>query len=203
MRYTINGLMIAGGVLLFVFLVQFAAQEWSQKRMLSQVTRDLEVQRTAYPPLPNDSQHTDEPPLHPAVDYAAASHEAFAILAIPRLDKAVAVIAGVDDEDLKKGVGHIPTTAYPGQGEQIVLSGHRDTVFRGIKDLGIGDELVVTMPYDTYSYTIKETEIVPENDTSVIREMGEEVLVVTTCYPFNYVGDAPFRYVYYAYPSEL
>lgn len=59
---------------------------------------------------------------------------------------------------------------------------------------------MVQMPYGEYTYEIRETEIVPEDDTSVIGEMGEEVLVVTTCYPFHFVGSAPDRFVAYAYP---
>ena len=46
------------------------------------------------------------------------------------------------------------------------------------------------------TYEIRDTEIVSANDTTVIREMGEEVLVVTTCYPFRYSGDAPDRFYY-------
>lgn len=199
MKYMMNGLLIAGGILLLVFVGQLYIQERSQQQALAQITTDLQAQETA----PAAVGNTSETDVHPSEGYVPVSHEAFAILQIPKLDKALAIIAGVEDADLKKGVGHIPTTGYPGQGEQIVLSGHRDTVFRGIKNLSVGDEFVVEMPYDTYSYTIQDTEIVAEDDTSVIRDMGEEVLVVTTCYPFNYVGDAPFRYVYYAYPSKL
>lgn len=96
----------------------------------------------------------------------------------------------------------VNTEQAKGDGEQIVLSGHRDTVFRDFGQLEIGDTFVVNMPYGTYEYAIRETEIVPEDDTSVIRKMGEEVLVVTTCYPFHMVGSAPERFVAYAYTVE-
>ncbi|WP_370512357.1 sortase domain-bontaining protein [Planomicrobium sp. CPCC 101110] len=58
------------------------------------------------------------------------------------------------------------------------------------------------MPYGKYRYEIRETKIVPEDDTTVVRKMGEEVLVVSTCYPFNFIGSAPDRFVVYAYPVE-
>ena len=103
---------------------------------------------------------------------------------------------------MKKGVGHLVQSVFPGQNEQIVISGHRDTVFRGFEKLEIGDLFIVHMPYGTYTYEMRETEIVDKDDTSVVRSMGEEVLVVTTCYPFYYIGPAPMRFVIYAYPVE-
>src|SRR5699024_10734862 len=78
--------------------------------------------------------------------------------------------------------------------------GHRDTVFRRFGELEIGDRFIVEMPYGTYEYEMRESEIVGADDTSVIRPMGEEVLTVSTCYPFSYIGNAPDRFVLYAYP---
>ena len=116
------------------------------------------------------------------------------------MGKTLPIVEGTDPDSLQKGVGHLSNSVFPGQGEQILLSGHRDTVFRDFGELEIGDTFVVQMPYGEYTYEIRETEIVPEDDTSVIGEMGEEVLVVTTCYPFHFVGSAPDRFVAYAYP---
>lgn len=127
-------------------------------------------------------------------------NEAFATLEIPKLGKTLPIVEGTDPDSLAKGVGHLSESVFPGQDEQILVSGHRDTVFRDFGKLQIGDNFKVNMPYGTYDYEIKETEIVPEDDTTVIREMDEEVLVVTTCYPFSYVGNAPDRFVAYAYP---
>ena len=58
------------------------------------------------------------------------------------------------------------------------------------------------MPYGDYEYEIKDYEIVDRDDTSVIGPMGEEVLVVSTCYPFEFYGFAPDRFVFYCYPVE-
>lgn len=101
---------------------------------------------------------------------------------------------------LDKGVGYYSASVFPSDGEQILLSGHRDTVFRKFADLKIGDRFIVKMPYGTFEYEMKSSKIVDKNDTSVIRSMGEEVLVLSTCYPFHYVGPARDRYVIYAYP---
>lgn len=133
-------------------------------------------------------------------EYTAEYEEAFATLEIPKLGKTLPIVEGTDPDALNKGVGHLSNSMYPGQNEQILLSGHRDTVFRNFGELELGDTFIVEMPYGEFTYEIRDTEIVPEDDTTVIREMGEEVLVVTTCYPFHYVGNAPERFVAYAYP---
>lgn len=136
------------------------------------------------------------------VNFQTEHGEAFATLEIPKLEKTLPVVAGTDPDSLDRGVGHLDNSVLPTQGEQILLSGHRDTVFRNFDQIEIGDQYIVHMPYGSYTYEIRETEIVPEDDTSVIREMGEEVLVVTTCYPFHMVGSAPDRFVTYAYPVD-
>lgn len=137
------------------------------------------------------------------IDFQTETGEAFGTLEIPKLEKTLPIVAGTDPDSLDRGVGHLDNSMLPSQGEQIVLSGHRDTVFRNFDQIEIGDQYIVHLPYGSYTYEIKETEIVPEDDTSVIRQMGEEVLVVTTCYPFHYVGNAPERFVTYAYPVEM
>jgi sortase A len=73
-------------------------------------------------------------------------------------------------------------------------------VFKNFAELDLGDTFVVEMPYGDYTYEIKDTEIVDADDTTVVGKMGEEVLVVSTCYPFDYLGNAPERFVFYAYP---
>ena len=52
------------------------------------------------------------------------------ILSIPALEETYPIIEGTDEEMLMKGVGHYATTALPGGNEQILLSGHKGTVFR-------------------------------------------------------------------------
>lgn len=132
--------------------------------------------------------------------YQPDDGEAFGVLEIPRLDRSIGIVEGTDADSLKRGVGHVASTVFPGQGEQIVLSGHRDTVFRDFGELEMGDTFVVQMPYGDYEYEIRDSEIVDRFDTSVIGSMGEEVLVVSTCYPFEFYGFAPDRFVFYSYP---
>lgn len=134
--------------------------------------------------------------------FSADKHEAFGLLHVPELDRSIGVVEGTDPDALDKGVGHMSSTVFPGQGEQIILSGHRDTVFKQFSKLELGDLFIVEMPYGEFTYEIRETDIVDADDTSVVGKMGEEVLVVSTCYPFDYLGHAPERFVFYAYPVD-
>ncbi len=124
------------------------------------------------------------------------------ILEVPKIKEKLPIVEGTDDNNLKKGVGHYTGTALPTEGEQIVLSGHRDTVFAEFDRLEIGDKFIVELPYGSFTYEIRDTEIVDAGDRTVIRPRSKEVLTVTTCYPFRYVGNAPDRFIFYAYPMK-
>ncbi|MEH7074830.1 class D sortase [Neobacillus drentensis] len=129
--------------------------------------------------------------------------ETVGLLAIPKINAELAIIEGTDPDDLKKGVGHYKGAYFPGEQGQIVLSGHRDTVFRKLGELKIGDSLKMEMPYGSYTYEIIDTKIVKSDDTSIITLQHEkEELILTTCYPFRYVGNAPKRYIIYAKPKS-
>lgn len=121
---------------------------------------------------------------------------------IPRLDREIPIIEGTDEEELAEGVGHFTGTGYPGENRQILLSGHRDTVFRQFGELEDGDEFHVKMEHGTFIYEIRDHKIVDADDTTVIDpNRTDEVLTVSTCYPFSYIGSAPDRYVIFAYPK--
>ncbi|WP_407948407.1 class D sortase [Peribacillus faecalis] len=132
--------------------------------------------------------------------YVNNEEQLIGILRVPKLHASLPIIEGTDEQELEKGVGHYNGTALPEEGEQIVLSGHRDTVFRNFDKLEIGDLFIVELPDGTYTYEILFTEVVDADDTTVIGSKGEEVLTVTTCYPFHYIGNAPERFIFYAYP---
>lgn len=121
---------------------------------------------------------------------------------IPRLDREIPIIEGTDEDELAQGVGHYKDTGLPGENRQILLSGHRDTVFRQFGELEHGDELHIKMVHGTFIYVIQDHEIVDADDRTVIDPSREdEYLTVSTCYPFSFVGSAPDRYVVYAYPK--
>ncbi|WP_282173944.1 class D sortase [Cytobacillus firmus] len=128
-------------------------------------------------------------------------NETIGLLSVPKINKDIPIIEGTDNDQLEAGVGHYTGTAFPGQKDQIVLSGHRDTVFRKFDQLTVGDIFTVKLSYGDFSYEIYDTKIVDADDLSIIKSTSpEEVLTVTTCYPFNFIGDAPERFIFYARP---
>jgi sortase A len=116
-------------------------------------------------------------------------------LTIPVLKRVIPIIHGANEDELKKGVGHFAESVLPGEANNSVLSGHRDTVFRELGKLKIGDELITETSAGTYTYIVKQTRIVHKDDLTVIVPSDHAVLTVTTCYPFRYIGDAPDRYI--------
>lgn len=141
-------------------------------------------------------------PADAAKEFNPDEGETAGILHIPSLEADLPIIEGTHEDELAKGVGHYGGTAYPLQNEQIVLSGHRDTVFRRMGELEIGDLLTLKLEYGDFSYAITETKIVDADDRTIIVPHDEEVLTLTTCYPFSFVGYAPDRYIIYAYPVD-
>lgn len=134
-----------------------------------------------------------------AENFNPATGEVIGLLSLPKIESELAIVEGTDPDELAKGVGHYKGSFYPNQGGQIVLSGHRDTVFKRVGELKLGDELVMKMPYGNASYEIVNTKIVDADDMSIVTlQNEEEELILTTCYPFGYIGDAPERYIIYA-----
>ncbi|MDO8880235.1 MAG: class D sortase [Coriobacteriia bacterium] len=124
-----------------------------------------------------------------------ATGDILGTLTIPALDQSFPVIEGTGTEELKRGVGHLVQTALPGEPDNCVISGHRDTVFSRLGSLEIGDVFVIETATGTYTYKISRIRIVHKDDRTVVVPTDHAVLSVSTCYPFQFVGSAPDRYV--------
>lgn len=134
-------------------------------------------------------------------DLAFENGQMIGILQIPIIDKEIPIVEGTDEDVLKRGVGHYSGTVYPGENNQILLSGHRDTVFTGLDKVQNGDKIIVEMQYGSFTYVVIDQDIVDADDRTVIRSTApEEILTLSTCYPFRYIGNAPQRYIVYAKP---
>jgi LPXTG-site transpeptidase (sortase) family protein len=119
---------------------------------------------------------------------------------IPRLDLTAAVLEGVDAATLRTAVGHVPGTAMPGDSGRIALAAHRDTFFRGLRDIQPSDTVRLINRTGTYEFRVVGTEVVPPNKVEVIAPTRESRLTLITCYPFSYVGRAPLRFIVHADP---
>jgi LPXTG-site transpeptidase (sortase) family protein len=116
-------------------------------------------------------------------------------LIIPALKQELPIIQGTGVKELKKGVGHFIQSVLPGENDNCVFSGHRETVFRKMGELKIGDQLIVQTSAGTFTYEVSGTRIVHADDKTVIVPTDHAVLTMTTCYPFNTPGYYPDRYI--------
>lgn len=179
---------LAGGGLLLFSVKEAAEQSQQTEEALEAAKRTLPIKEAALP----SKERPAEKPIIPVFK----TGDIIGILEIPALKAELPIIEGTDEEELEKGVGHYAGTVFPGQKDQILLSGHRDTVFRKIGELKMGDELVVKMPYGDFTYEIIDSFIVDADDNTVIKSTApEEILTLSTCYPFYFVGSAPERYI--------
>jgi len=114
---------------------------------------------------------------------------------IPRLGVSTIIRAGSDARTLRLAVGHITGTAIPGEPGNIGLAGHRDTFFRRLRDIRVGDEIRIVTPGETFTFKVDRTSIVKPRDTWVLDDTAMPTLTLVTCYPFTYVGSAPDRFI--------
>jgi len=131
----------------------------------------------------------EERPLDPGRDEVAVG-DGIARLVVPRLalDAIVVELWGLDDgENLKRGPGHIPDTAYPGEEGNCVISGHRTTYgapFRHIELLAPGDEIILETAERRFVYLVYGQKIVAPSDLSVLEQGGEPKVTLTACHPW-------------------
>lgn len=116
-------------------------------------------------------------------------------LEAPTVHMTATVLEGSDDGTLAKAAGHIEDTALPGERGNVGIAGHRDTIFRPVRNLHIGDPLVVTTSNRVLRYLISSTQIVNPDDVYVLDPTPRPALTLVTCYPFTFIGHAPKRYI--------
>ena len=107
------------------------------------------------------------------------------------------ILAGAHGQTLAFGPGHVSSTALPGQQGRMVVTGHRDTHFRFLKEVRMNDEFELTGPDGIRQrYKVTEKRIMDSRkDAIALESPGHEVLFVT-CFPFNAVkAGGPLRYV--------
>jgi sortase A len=114
---------------------------------------------------------------------------------VPRLHLKAIVVQGDSHTILRRAVGHIPETALPGEPGNVALAGHRDTFFRPLRNIRLGDSITLQTPTGAFQYLVESTEVVPATAVEILNATPGRTLTLITCFPFDYVGPAPKRYV--------
>jgi sortase A len=127
------------------------------------------------------------------VDYLARQEQrsvpdgaAVGRLQIPKLGVVYDVIQGTSTGDLERGPAHYASTGLPGEGRTVAIAGHRTTYlapFRNLNELHRGDQIVLQMPYGTFTYVVQGQRIVSPNAWWITRNVGYERLVLSACNP--------------------
>jgi len=114
---------------------------------------------------------------------------------VPRLKLKAIIVQGDSEKLLRRSVGHLPGTALPGEAGNIALAGHRDGLFRPLRDVRPGDTITLRTPDHDFQYQVEWTAVVPPTAIRVIQPTSEPALTLITCFPFYYVGAAPERFI--------
>lgn len=139
-------------------------------------------------PRPDTIAPPDRPP-------SVANNGLVGRLAIPRLHLSAMVREGVEEDTLSLALGHIPSTALPGEKGNIGVAGHRDTLFRRLRDIHVNDLIRFETVGGSHTYQVENTRVVRPQDVSVLKAGSYPELTLVTCYPFYYVGSAPDRFI--------
>ena len=128
--------------------------------------------------------------------------DSLATLEIDRIQLSVVVLEGSDDATLKLGPGHIEDTAYPGEPGNIGITGHRDTHFRPIRHIRLKDVITVKTKTSTTRYVVTSISVISPTDMEVLDPTPGPTLTLVTCYPFEFIGSAPKRFIVRAIPQK-
>lgn len=118
---------------------------------------------------------------------------------VPRIRASAIALAGSSGQALAFGPGHVEMTAEPGERGVAVYAAHRDTHFRFLRDVAIGDEIDVTRGDGRmFRYRVDATEIVRFDASGIDPATSGHDLILSTCWPFDAVTPGLERYVLHA-----
>jgi sortase A len=116
-------------------------------------------------------------------------------LEAPTVGLTATIIEGSSDDMLARAAGHIEDTALPGNTGNVGIAGHRDTTFRPVRKLAIGDPITLITEAGRFDYRITRTFVVTPDTVSVLDPTPKPSLTLVTCFPFTFIGHAPMRYI--------
>ncbi len=189
-------LVATGGLLLLWFAVEALDRRAAQRRALSEISERVETAERREPPRTPAAEGGSAADLEITAPPAPGS--LVARISIPDAGVDTAAFEGIDKKTLKRGAGHFPGTALPGQRGNSSFAAHRDSFFRGLREVEIGDRVEVETGADGYVYRVSDLRVVEPSQVDVIAARGGSELTLVTCHPFDYVGPAPRRFVVHA-----
>lgn len=166
-----------------LFLALLVEREWFQYWYVRDLSRAVVLDTTSSPPS-KKVRHVEG--------------EVLGKIEIERLGISAAVVEGESEQTLRRAVGHLPDSVYPGEAGRMVLAAHRDTFFRNLRWAKVGDVVRMETPRGGREYVVEAMMVVKPEEVNVIGATKRELLTMVTCYPFDYVGPAPYRFLVHA-----
>jgi sortase A len=218
MKFVETGLWLSGALLIALY---FFGRYWGESASQQGIASFVEQKQRATPTAPAAappiiatealSPATALPAALPPVTPAAVAKIAvvlpngatIAVLRIPRIAMEVPVSDGTTERVLLAGAGLVEGTASPGSVGNIGIAAHRDTFFRGLKDVVVGDLIELETLAGTDTYRVSTLSVVAPSDVYVLAATAEPALTLVTCYPFYFVGNAPQRFIVRAVAAEF
>ena len=105
------------------------------------------------------------------------------------------IASGDIEKTLQVSIAHIPNTSKPGESGNICLAGHRDTFFRNLIFVELDDIIKIEHLAGIDEYLVENIKVIDPSETHYIYDYDYEKLTLLTCYPFEYFGNAPYRYL--------
>lgn len=166
-----------------------AYAQWSGERELSRA----ETQETIIIPKPGS----------PAVPLRYTRGAVIGRFELPRLNLSYVLLEGTDHRTLDRSIGHIEGTGHIGESGNIGIAGHRNTHFRKLEWVRRGDEIILTSKNgEAARYLVEWARLFHPEDVQVLDPSQGPAVTLITCYPFEYVGSAPLRFVVRALPAQ-
>lgn len=183
-------------VLLFsASLWQLTAASWIQgKAIIAQHLLNSSWEKT----LAESNQAAPDQPI-PHRPWPWADTWPVAKLIALQYDIEQIILAGDSGSSLAFGPGHSHSSSTPNTPGVTLISGHRDTHFKFLKDLKINDTIYLQTAEKTMVYQIYDLKIVDSNTFTLPPDGDKNMLVLVTCYPFNdFSSGSSLRYLVYA-----
>ncbi|HSF18252.1 MAG TPA: class D sortase [Vicinamibacteria bacterium] len=121
--------------------------------------------------------------------------QTIATIEVARIGLFAVVSEGDDPRILARSVGHVPGTAFPGERGNVGLAAHRDGLFRELRRIRTRDEIRLVTRDRVHAYSVTAISVVRPEQIEVLDPTHQPSLTLVTCYPFGYVGTAPYRFI--------
>lgn len=112
-------------------------------------------------------------------------------------NKSVVVRDDIDADTLEKSPGWVSDSALPGNSGMSIIYGHRNRKhLKLIEPIEVGDTISFRFVSDNrlVSYEVTDVQIFEKTSDWTLPVTDEDVLVLVTCYPFEYTGNAPGKF---------